>query len=418
MLVDDMKLLKEVCWVNDGYSDGGNSDGGYSLADVKDADDRLRRFASYIKVAFPETSDSDGIIESELREITRMKNALTDKYGAADSGRLFLKMDSHLPVAGSVKARGGVYEILKFAEEIAIGKGLITVDDDYAAFACEEFRKVFSEYSISVGSTGNLGLSIGIISARLGFNVSVHMSKDAKQWKKELLRKNGVEVIEYDSDYSEAVKQGRLIAQGNPMCHFVDDENSEALFFGYSTAALRLKVQLDKEGIAVDGEHPLMVYLPCGVGGAPGGITFGLRQVFGKNVHCFFAEPVNAPCMLLGLYTGKHNGISVGDIGIDGKTAADGLAVGRASGFVGKTVGRLIAGCFTVTDERMCELLKLLFDTENIFLEPSALAGMYGAVLCAKNDDMRGFVKGTKATHIVWATGGGMVPGEERSKFI
>lgn len=420
VLIDDMKNKREVCWVNPGYLPFEKASAGcrYTLADVLDADSRLRRFAPYISSAFPETAGAGGIIESELREIPFMKNALAATDGIVSTGRFFLKTDSHLPVAGSVKARGGVYEILKLSEDIALRHGLIAENDDYSVFNSEKFRKVFSSYRVAVGSTGNLGLSIGIISARLGFSVSVHMSADAKQWKKDKLRENGVNVIEYDSDYSEAVRQGRLLAERDPMCHFVDDENSETLFFGYSAAALRLKNQLEDMNIPVDSEHPLMVYLPCGVGGAPGGIAFGLKQVFGDNVHCFFAEPVGAPCMTLGLCTGKHNEISVSDIGLDGKTEADGLAVGRASGFVGRLIETFIAGSFTVTDEKMTDYLKLLYKTESIFLEPSALAGIDGIILAEKNEYIKNLIKDKHSTHIAWATGGGMVPDNERKRYI
>jgi D-serine dehydratase len=65
-----------------------------------------------------------------------------------------------------------------------------------------------------------------------------------------------------------------------------------------------------------------------------------------------------------------------------------------------------ISGCYTVSDERMYRLLTQLADTEGIYLEPSALAGMYGPVLLQK----MGFRADENATHMVWATGGSMVP--------
>ena len=120
-----------------------------------------------------------------------------------------MKADHDLPVAGSVKARGGIYNVLCFAESLCLKHGLIRFSDNYRKMASPEIRALFGKYSVSVGSTGNLGLSIGTIAAALGFKARVHMSADAKEWKKQLLRSRGVEVIEYAGDYSSAVAQGR-----------------------------------------------------------------------------------------------------------------------------------------------------------------------------------------------------------------
>lgn len=353
-----------------------------------------------------------------------MKQLIENQYDFDLPGNLFLKCDSHLPISGSIKARGGIYEVLTHAETLALENNKLTLEDDYSLLDSTEFREFFSQYSIAVGSTGNLGLSIGIMSAKIGFKVTVHMSADAKQWKKDLLRSKGVIVIEYDSDYSKAVEEGRKQASSDEKCYFIDDENSKTLFLGYAVAASRLKQQLDELNIIVDSNHPLFVYLPCGVGGGPGGVAFGLKLMFKDNVHCFFGEPTHSPCMLLGLMTEKHDKVCVQDFGIDNITDADGLAVGRASGFVGKTLEHMISGDYTVQDETLYTLLKSLADSENIYLEPSALASIAGAINLFKIDSSSEYIsknvleKNIKnATHIAWATGGSMVPNEEMDEY-
>ncbi|HGN1753667.1 TPA: D-serine ammonia-lyase [Proteus mirabilis] len=424
-LVRDLVDLKEVVWFNPNVTstDQGLPYVGLTQNDVMDAQARLQRFAPYLMKAFPETASTEGIIESAVVDIPQMKEALEKRYNTLIEGQLRLKKDSHLPISGSIKARGGIYEVLTHAEKLAIEAGLLTTEDNYEKLFSDEFRKFFSQYSIAVGSTGNLGMSIGIMSAKLGFSVSVHMSADARQWKKDKLRAHGVNVVEYEQDYSIAVEQGRKEAEKNPRCFFIDDENSKTLFLGYAVAGLRLKHQFETLNIPVDSEHPLFVYLPCGVGGGPDGVAFGLKLAFGDAVHCLFAEPTHSPCMLLGVYTQLHDGISVQEVGIDNITAADGLAVGRASGFVGRAMERLIDGYYTIDDQELYNLLSLLNKEEGIQLEPSALAGMTGAIHVSQAKDyLQGLSldsqKMHNATHLVWATGGGMVPTDEMQKYL
>lgn len=431
----DVAAQKELAWINPDRRPFAQAaqEQELSMADVEDAGNRLKRFAPFIMERFPETAPRGGLIESELVGIDAMRRMINRKYGAALQGRLLLKKDSHLAIAGSVKARGGIYEVLKHTEELALERGILLPEDvlndsdggtAYLKLATKEAREIFHQYTVQVGSTGNLGLSIGIMSAAVGFRVIVHMSADAKQWKKDLLRSHGVTVVEYESDYNEAVRSGRACSAADPMSYFVDDENSRNLFLGYAVAAGRLAGQLKALNVTVDGEHPLFVYIPCGVGGAPGGVSFGLRQVFGDAVHCFFAEPTPSPCMLAGMASGLNSAICVEDLGLTGVTHADGLAVGRPSGFVGGVMKPHLSGEFTVKDARLYDYMRDLLQTEDVFLEPSACAAFQGPVRLMQEEACRAYLEEhhltgrmENATHIAWATGGSLVPESIREEY-
>ncbi|MFP4167800.1 MAG: D-serine ammonia-lyase [Desulfonatronovibrionaceae bacterium] len=417
---------EEVFWTNPDLTafEIARSDTQLTMQDIQEADALLHRFRPYLAKRFPQTQKTEGILESPLIRVPELKKRLCTETGTETNFNFLLKGDNNLPISGSIKARGGFYAVLKTAEELALEKGHLRKNDDYSRLTDKEFKKFFSKFGLTVGSTGNLGLSIGIMGAALGFKTCVHMSAEAREWKKDLLREKGVQVVEHCSDYSLAVEQGRKEARNNPDIFFVDDENSVDLFLGYAVAALRLKKELKEIDIKVDSQHPLFVYLPCGVGGGPGGITFGLKQVFGDHVHCFFAEPTSSPCMLLGLLSGLHNRISVHDFGLNNVTAADGLAVGRASAFVGRTLQRQISGVYTIGDRLMYNLLALSKDTEGIDLEPSALAGMPGPFRLMMTREGQDYLQKqrldmhmAKSTHIVWITGGGMVPEEEIQRY-
>lgn len=425
-LLDKMTALEECFWINPKKQPYGKTfqQEGLTMDDILDAQARWERFAPYFEATFPETKTTKGILESPLKEISNMQRYLSSHIVQPMEGRLLLKCDSHLPISGSIKARGGIYEVLKFAEDVALESGMLKPEDDYSILTQERFRTLFSQYSVAVGSTGNLGLSIGIMSAKFGFRVTVHMSADARQWKKDMLRSKGVTVVEYENDYSIAVSEGRRQAGNDPYCHFVDDENSRTLFLGYAVAALRLKEQLQEKGLHPDTEHPLFVYLPCGVGGGPGGVAYGLKQIYGDAVHCFFAEPTHSPCMMLGLMTGQHNNVCVQDFGIDNKTGADGLAVGRASRFVGRVMEPHLSGCYSITDEHLYMLLSAMIDEENLKLEPSALAGIAGPCWTCSTDCGKDYLERNNlmqamanSVHIVWATGGSLVPEEIMSTY-
>ncbi|GAK11038.1 D-serine ammonia-lyase [Geomicrobium sp. JCM 19039] len=397
-------------WTNPNYIPTDHS----FLADQQTTEDaflRIQRFLPVLSLLFTDVSVEIDGLDSIIH--------LVDKKFGAD---VWMKRDDLLPISGSIKARGGIYEVLYVTEQIAIKHKLLhSVNDDYLKLVRPEAKRLFSSYGFVVGSTGNLGLSIGTVGRAFGYTVEVHMSKEASDWKKRKLREIGAIVTEHEQDYSSAVKAGRNEAAKQEKWHFIDDELSETLFTGYSTAGILVKRQLKEQNIRVDANHPLIVYLPCGVGGGPGGVLCGLKQQFGEHVHGFMMEPTASPSMLLGLVTGLHDNISVYDTGLTNQTIADGLAVATPSRFVGQRIEPFLSGCMTVRDETLIQLQKKMFSKQNIYLEPSAAIGLAGRDLLEHTEAGKRYIEMNftetawkQTTHLVWSTGGSMVPISER----
>lgn len=381
---------------------------GLSPGGVADAEDRMRRAQGLIARLFPDSflpdssfPRSPGCIESPLRALAGFPSVLA-------------KCDGELPVAGSIKARGGIHEVLCHAEETAQAAQLTQPGEDLLRLADNEARTLFAEHEICVGSTGNLGLSIGVAARALGFRAVIHMSRDAKQWKKDLLRSHGATVVEHEGDFSEAVRAGRSASAAAPRSYFVDDENSTRLLYGYAAAAHPLREQLAEHGVYPSADNPLCVYLPCGVGGGPAGIAYGLALEFGADaVESYTVEPTQAPALLLAVHEGRYEDLHVNEYGLTLTTDADGLAVGRASVLAGPIIGALCSGLYTERDETMRAYLQQVYATDGLRLELSAAAGLGGPTRRGQTEGLR-----TPAAHVVWLTGGGLLPDHEFQRLL
>lgn len=382
--------------------------------DLRLAGERLRRLTPTIAALFPDDCPT-GRIVSPLRRLD-----------AGDGAPIFAKCDNELPVAGSIKARGGFYEVFLHAERVASTGGLHDPD----ALLSDGARELFARRTITVASTGNLGLSIGLAGRALGFRVVVYMSRDARDWKKRLLTARGAEVVECDDDYSAAVVEAREASDATSASgdddaaradtYFVDDEESPHLFMGYACAAEELAGQLREagaiggEGLPGDSAGSISVYLPCGVGGGPGGVTFGLKTVLGDAVTCWFVEPVVAPCFLLAMLSdsltggGQSRPPHIRTVGLDGRTVADGLAVGAASPLVVPVMRRVLDGIVTTTDEAMVRVALETGRRYGLKIEPSAAAAICG----------RDAVAEAGTIDVVWLTGGSLIPDEEFERMV
>lgn len=366
--------------------------------DLKGAVENWSRFQIVLSKIFSDIESGD-CAQSELAQLD---------FPEFSRSQVFVKADHKIKTTGSIKGRGGVYEVLSFAEYVLKSHGIDPRTHPMAPLS-PAARALFERYKIVVGSTGNLAFSVGMAGRKMGFRVEVHMSRDAQTWKKVRLRDAGVDVVEHEGDYSHAVGAARKVASTDAFSYFVDDENSVTLLIGYSAAAREIMRQLEHSGIAINQDNPLFVYLPCGVGGAPGGITLGLKNIFGPHVHCIFVEPVASPCMLVQLASGSAKPVNVYACGLSNETIADGLAVAQASMLVAEVVGEQIAGVATVQDDDLSEWVERMWTLAGMRLEPSGAAG-FAAFARHGRAIQQSFGSNHAGTSIIWTTGGSFLP--------
>ena len=84
---------------------------------------------------------------------------------------------------------------------------------------------------------------------------------------------------------------------------------------------------------------------------------------------------------------------------------------------------RLIDGYYTVTDDELYRRMVIAFEQDKVKLEPSALAGVPGMVRVLQASDYLARLGLSPAqlqqtTHLVWGTGGSMVPDDEFNAYL
>jgi hypothetical protein len=135
-----LRTRQPFLWINPGWQHASASLGSLPLGygDLMDAEARLLRFAPPLQNLYPELRRTHGVIESALLPA----RALAERILPPQSGRLWVKADHALPVAGSVKARGGGLCRSPPADRERGGAGLPPRTRDIAAPAAGHAHRV------------------------------------------------------------------------------------------------------------------------------------------------------------------------------------------------------------------------------------------------------------------------------------
>ncbi|WP_209300523.1 hypothetical protein [Lentibacillus salicampi] len=100
-ILKDITDLNPVFWMNPNLKKVSEASLPLTRDDMEEAELLWQRFAPFLKNEFPETNETNGVIESPLRQISHMKKNDLPMM----AGEFYLKCDHELPIAGSVKAR-------------------------------------------------------------------------------------------------------------------------------------------------------------------------------------------------------------------------------------------------------------------------------------------------------------------------
>lgn len=141
-----------------------------------------------------------------------------------------------------------------------------------------------------------------------------------------------------------------------------------------------------------------------------GGLTFGLRMIFGETVFVVFVEPMASACMCVAMAQGGGKAVSVYDCGLSNDTIADGLAVPHASELVLEVVGQDIDACIALPDQASREWVKRVWADAQLKLEPSAAMSLTAIeplkIALEDKPNAATQLNFEAAVHVEWATGG------------
>ena len=87
-LIEALKNHKHIFWMNEKKQNTVFIDN-LSMNDVKDAEKRLKRFATYFMKKFPITRITNGILESDIKEINEMKKLIEGRRGIHIPGKRY-----------------------------------------------------------------------------------------------------------------------------------------------------------------------------------------------------------------------------------------------------------------------------------------------------------------------------------------
>ena len=260
--------------------------------------------------------------------------------------RVWLKAEN-LQRSGSYKFRGAMRSVGRLAERRCPG--------------------------VIAQSTGNHAIAIALAAREHGLAATAVLPVDAPRTKIELAESYGARIMLAGRTVEERLAVVRGLA--NETGHVpVDAYDHPDVICGQASATLELIDDVEQRGGRLS-----TVVVPVGGGGGVAGACLAAQA---QGIAVYGVEPEGCDSMARSLAQGRP--ITV----VPQPTVADGLRPARVGDLPFEIVQKELAGMVTVTDEAIEEAMRLALWHTKLLVEPSAAAGLAGALQLTHTGDV------------------------------
>ena len=226
------------------------------------------------------------------------------------------------------------------------------------AYAVEKVSKGNKEIVISTATAGNHGRSVAWGAKKLGLKCKIFISEFVSEFRAEVMRSFGAEVIRVKGNYDNSLKECIKKSEQNNW-QIVQDVAwqdyklvPKLTMAGYSVMMKEIADQLNNQNIS----H---VILQVGVGGMAAAMVAGIARYLNYVPVIILVEPESAACALESIKAEKLKKIS-----IEKESIMGGMSCDEVSLVPWEILKNSVNHCVTVSDDYIAPTIKSLANSE------------------------------------------------------
>ncbi len=226
------------------------------------------------------------------------------------------------------------------------------------AYAVEKVTKGNKEIVISTATAGNHGRSVAWGAKKLGLKCKIFISEFVSEFRAEVMRSFGAEVIRVKGNYDNSLKECIKKSEQNNW-QIVQDVAwqdyklvPKLTMAGYSVMMKEIADQLNNQNIS----H---VILQVGVGGMAAAMVAGIARYLNYVPVIILVEPESAACALESIKAEKLKKIS-----IEKESIMGGMSCDEVSLVPWEILKNSVNHCVTVSDDYIAPTIKSLANSE------------------------------------------------------